>query len=112
MPLCLRQASGAVEQLPVEGFLLGAFGDATFGEQETVLAEGDALVLYTDGVDEARDAGGGFFGEERLKAAVAAAGDCSAEEIVAAIVAAVDEFAGAVDQADDLTLLVARRSEG
>ena len=64
---------------------------------------------YSDGVDEARDAEGGFFGEERLKAAVVAAGDCSAEEIVAAIVAAVDGFTVSVVQADDVTVLVAKR---
>ena len=108
-PLCRRRESGLVEELPVAGFLLGAFGGAEFGEQATVMAPGDALVLFTDGVDEARNAEGDFFGEQRLLAAVAAAGDCSAEEIAAAIVSAVDDFTGSVAQADDLTLVVAKR---
>ncbi len=109
-PFCLRRASGDVEELPVHGYLLGAFRDVSFSEEETLLAVGDALVLYTDGVNEARDAEGRFFGEERLKAAVAAAGDCSAEEIVQAIVSAVDKFTASVAQADDLTILVAKRA--
>jgi sigma-B regulation protein RsbU (phosphoserine phosphatase) len=108
-PLCLRRVSGEVEELPAQGYLLGAFGGVSFKEEETVLAVGDALVLYTDGISEARDGEGRFFGEERLKEAVAAAGDCSAEEIVQALVTAVDRFTGSVDQGDDLTLLVVKR---
>jgi len=108
-PLCLRRASGEVEELPAHGYLLGAFGGVSFSEEKTVLAVGDALVLYTDGINEARDGEGRFFGEERLKMAVAAAGDCSAEEIVKGVVTAVGDFTGAVDQADDMTLLVAKR---
>ncbi len=88
---------------------MGAFKGATFSEQEALLANGDALLLYTDGISEARDAQRGFFGEDRLKAAFAAAGNCHAEEIVRGLVTAVDKFTGSVDQADDLTLLVAKR---
>ncbi|MCA9950955.1 MAG: SpoIIE family protein phosphatase [Anaerolineales bacterium] len=109
-PLCLRRANGEVEVLPAKGSLLGAFWDAAYSEQETVLASGDALLLYTDGISEARDAQRGFFGEERLKIVFATAGECSAEEIVRGLVTAVDEFTGSVDQADDLTLLVAKRN--
>jgi serine phosphatase RsbU (regulator of sigma subunit) len=108
-PLCLRRESGTVDELPAKGYLLGAFRNVAFNEQETALAVGDVLLLYTDGVSEARDAEGRFFGEERLKTAVAAAGDCSAEEIVGGIVTAVTDFTGPVAQADDLTILVAKR---
>jgi sigma-B regulation protein RsbU (phosphoserine phosphatase) len=111
-PLCRRQRSGAVEELPASGYLLGAFADASFSEEETVLNEGDALVLYTDGVTEARNVEGRFFGEERLKSAVAAAGDCSAEELVQSIVSAVNSFSGTMQQTDDQTILVAKREAG
>jgi sigma-B regulation protein RsbU (phosphoserine phosphatase) len=80
-----------------------------FNEETTVLEVGDVLVLYTDGVSEARDAERGFFGEDRLKAAVAALRECSAEEIVRGIVTAVSDFTGSFAQADDLTILVAKR---
>lgn len=111
-PLCRRQRSGAVEELPASGYLLGAFADASFSEEETLLNEGDALVLYTDGVTEARDVEGRFFGEERLKSAVAAAGGCSAEELVQSIVSAVNSFSGTMQQTDDQTILVAKREAG
>ena len=111
-PLCLRRATADVEELPAHGYLLGAFAGVSFSEEGTVLEEGDALVLYTDGVSEARDAEGRFFGEERLKSAVAAAGDCSAEEIVGALVTAVGSFTGSIAQADDMTVVVAKRISG
>ena len=85
-PLCRRGASGQVEELPAQGYLLGAFGDVSFGEERTLLEPGDTLVLYTDGVSEARDGQGRFFGESRLKSAMAAAGDCPVEAMVEAIV--------------------------
>lgn len=108
-PLCLRQASGSVETLPAKGFLLGAFRDVACTEQTSTLAVGDVLLLYTDGVTEARDESGGFFGEERLKATIAAVGNGSAEEIVEGIVTAVSQFTGSRSQTDDLTILVAKR---
>ncbi len=109
-PLCRREESGEVEELPAQGYLLGAFGDAAFSVEETVLRMGDALVLYTDGVSEARDADGRFFGIERIKAAVSEAGAGDAAEIVRAIVSAVNSFSGAVSQTDDQTILVAKRT--
>lgn len=108
-PLCLRSARRVVEELPAPGYLLGAFRGIEFTEQETILDAGDVLVLYTDGVSEARDDERQFFGEERLKTAVLSAADRSAEEIVQVIVTAVTDFTGPVDQADDLTILVAKR---
>jgi serine phosphatase RsbU (regulator of sigma subunit) len=110
-PLCLRCTPGlVVEALLAPGFLLGAFRGMSFTEEETVLEPGDTLVLYTDGVTEARDADGRFFGEERLKSAVLFAGAGSAREMVQAIVTAVKEFTGPEEQADDLTILVAKRN--
>lgn len=108
-PLCLRRASGRVEELPAAGYLLGAFSDSTFELGETVLDEGDALVLYTDGISEARDGQRGFFGQERLETTIFATGVCQAQQMVEGIVGAVREFAGHVDQEDDLTLLVVKR---
>ena len=108
-PLCFRQASGEVEELPGQGYLLGAFADVSYENQEIDLNEGDALVMYTDGVTDARDAQRRFFGDERLKHAVAQAGDCSADEMAGALVTAVAGFSGPVPQTDDQTILVVKR---
>jgi serine phosphatase RsbU (regulator of sigma subunit) len=66
-PLVVRD-SGVVEPLVVaESMLLGLFVDAELCDREVELFPGDAVVLYTDGVIEARDPDGRQFGQERLE---------------------------------------------
>ena len=48
------------------GFLLGCFKDAFIIDEEITLKPGESITLYTDGITEARNADGEFFGEERL----------------------------------------------
>jgi serine phosphatase RsbU (regulator of sigma subunit) len=61
------RADGRVEELGLPGTLLGPFArEAVFENVSTELHEHDALVLYTDGVTEARAPDGSFFGEQRL----------------------------------------------
>ncbi|RIV41330.1 PP2C family protein-serine/threonine phosphatase [Micromonospora radicis] len=61
-PLVLR-SSGAVEQLPLSGMLIGVVPDPRVGQVTTRLAPGETCVLYSDGVTEAR---GGRRGTEQL----------------------------------------------
>jgi sigma-B regulation protein RsbU (phosphoserine phosphatase) len=63
-PMLLR-ASGEVESLSSGSVPLGVFADAVWKSRETKMGPGDRLLLYTDGVTEARD-GAEFFGKERL----------------------------------------------
>ena len=61
----------------MRGTLVGVEAEPVLEPVELELAAGDTLVLYTDGVVDARDAAGGRFGEARLREAVdAAAGGC------------------------------------
>jgi sigma-B regulation protein RsbU (phosphoserine phosphatase) len=108
-PLWLRVDSGKARWLAAPGFLLGAFADFELEEGAIDVAPGDLLAFYTDGVTEARSPGGGLFGEERLQAVVEAQAGASAQQLVDAIVAEVDAFAGDRPQADDLTLFVVKR---
>ncbi|MBA9006580.1 SpoIIE family protein phosphatase [Thermomonospora cellulosilytica] len=64
-PLVLRRG-GEVETVKVTGMFAGAFDDASFEERDVLLAPGDMLLLYTDGVTEARDDSGRMYGEQRL----------------------------------------------
>ena len=72
-----------------------------------VLEPGDTLVVCSDGVTEALSDDEEEYGEERLREAVVANRDRPVPELLAALQASVQRFAGAV-QSDDLTLLVAR----
>jgi len=64
------------------------------------------LVLYTDGVTEAANMKDEEYGIERMTAVVAASRNLPAQEIIAAIVADVGQFAGSRPQYDDITLMV------
>jgi serine phosphatase RsbU (regulator of sigma subunit) len=108
-PLWLRSASGEVQPLAARGIVLGVFNDIELEEREIEVAPGDMLVFYTDGVTEARGADGQMFDEERLRAAVASNPEASAQQVLQAIVEAVEAFVGDIPQSDDLTLFVIKR---
>jgi serine phosphatase RsbU (regulator of sigma subunit) len=73
------------------------------------LESGDCLLLYTDGLNESFSPGGELFGEERIIAALQSAQAESAERILQAIEDSLMAFVGDEVQADDLTMLLARR---
>jgi serine phosphatase RsbU (regulator of sigma subunit) len=108
-PLWLRSASGEVQLLAARGIVLGVFSDIELEEREIEVAPGDVLVFYTDGVTEARGSDGQMFDEERLRAAVASSPEASAQQVLQAIVEAVEAFVGDIPQSDDLTLFVIKR---
>lgn len=110
-PLLLR-ADGRMEVLHHGGLLLGVFDDPKLEEGHVRLLAGDRLVLYTDGVTEARDPGGDFFGEERLADYLRSIDpEWSAEEIASGVKDAVRTFVGGDDFEDDMTLVVLRVPE-
>ena len=100
-PMAIR-AGGEVEEVPVVGTMLGVSDDPELEESELMLLPGDALVLYTDGILDARHVSGERFGEERLRAVLADLKGAGAEEIARAIddaVSAHDPLAPADDRA-------------
>ena len=107
-PLVAR-ATGQIDRLDAPGPILGAFADGIFAEQTSVIEPGDAVLLYTDGLTEARNPDRHFYGEEALLATLGAARGGSAEAIKDSLVADVLAFRGDAEAFDDLTLLVARR---
>jgi len=111
-PPALLRVDGSVEWLREGGMILGFMPDTPFMRGEATLARGDLLVLYTDGVTEGADAANEQFGEQRLIASVRAAGASSSSELARRIVREVRSFEGAAGPADDITVLVVRRSGG
>jgi sigma-B regulation protein RsbU (phosphoserine phosphatase) len=101
-----RHGAGAIA---VEtGPPLGLEVDAAYPRADTQLAADEALVLFTDGVTEARDPEGGMYGEERLLAALAREGDPEPAALIAAVIADVTTFMRDAPLADDLTVLALR----
>jgi PAS domain S-box-containing protein len=107
-PLLVR-AGGRAEDVVVRGTLLGVEAEPVLEQISLELAPGDTLVLYTDGVVDARDPEGGRFGEERLRAAVDGAAGRSAEEVAAAVDGAVAAFEADLAR-DDRAIVVLRVS--
>lgn len=107
-PGMLRRApEGGVVRLSACGPLLGAVAGVTYTEETTTVASGDTIVLYTDGVTEARS-GNSFFGEARVEAALVPGG--TAAEVVDRLQSAVRRFVQA-DLRDDVAVLVVRLLE-
>ncbi|TVR90476.1 MAG: hypothetical protein EA416_11370 [Trueperaceae bacterium] len=113
-PPLVARADGSLERLPRTGILVGWDDAARYGVETVRLASGDALVLYTDGVTEARDERGREYGEERLVELVRehVAARRSAAAIVSALRTDLAGFVGQADAFDDATLLVALRRSG
>lgn len=83
-------------------------GAAPYPTAETQLTAGDVLSVTTDGVSEAQDTSGSLFGAERVtRSLFAMARNSDAAGVVSQLNAAVNEFAGGTEPADDLTILVA-----
>ncbi len=103
-PLLVSQGGGPLRALRAKGTLLGVFEDIRLDERELLLGPGDLMVLYTDGITEARR-GVEFFGLEGLREAVEASRGESVEAIAEGVIAAVEAFDASADR-DDLALVV------
>lgn len=105
LPALLTRDNGVVELGPT-GPLLGPL-DGEWQTAQTDLSEGGVLVVYTDGVTEARNSGKEEFGEERLTAVLAARAGEHPTTVVSTALDAVHDFAHG-DALDDLTIVAVR----
>jgi len=102
----LRTASGSCRFLEDGGIPLGIEPGHVYSEGAARLNSGDTLILYTDGITDARNRLGEDFGEERLVEMVERLPDrLSAEEIVREIEDELARFTGGAEQMDDITLV-------
>jgi sigma-B regulation protein RsbU (phosphoserine phosphatase) len=104
-PPILVRANGTVERLTEGGAVLGVFSHGTYDQGTTPVSSGDRLVLFTDGITEARNSRDEEFGEERLIDLTIANRACSAPALQARLAASVARFAPDGLQ-DDATLIV------
>ncbi|MEP6855244.1 MAG: SpoIIE family protein phosphatase [Pedococcus sp.] len=108
LPL-LRRSDGSVEEVGTSGLLLGVDPEATHTAVGIELGAGDMLVLFTDGVTEARDQDGNQFGDDRLSAVLGESGHRGAEATVQALVDAVARHVLASTHGrDDMAVLAIR----
>ena len=104
-PLLLRP-DGEVEEVALTGVPLGLLAERRYDETRLTLPPGAALVVATDGLEEAMDAGERELGRERLAQAVSRLAAGSARDVAQGLLAEVRRHRGAAEPSDDATVVV------
>lgn len=109
-PAVVVAPTGEVRLLEGTSPIIGAFPDLSYVDCTVEIGVEDTVLLYTDGVTEARDLSGAFFAEERLVAMLSSSGGADVSVLPSAVFAAVMEFSQG-RLTDDIALLAFRLSE-
>ncbi len=104
-------SGGRVETLSYSGLILGVLPGFGYEHHQRSLEPGDMLVVVSDGVTEATDDAGEFYGEERLSALLSSLHGRRACDVRDGIIGSVNEFSGPKGAGDDVTILVLRRKK-
>ncbi|MCL2193422.1 MAG: SpoIIE family protein phosphatase, partial [Treponema sp.] len=88
--------------------VLAAMEDTCYHCNQIQMEKGDMLFLYTDGIVEAEDANGAFYGKERMKAFLNANAQRPLREMLPSLRTDIATFAGKAEQSDDITMLAFR----
>ena len=105
----LRRSSGAVYRPEEGGIPIGVLATASYQVGATNLANGDWLVIFTDGVVEAMNAKGEEYGEPELIRVIDRGAALAPAELLKNLLAALDWFVGNTPQHDDITCLLLKR---
>ena len=90
--LLLRASTGDMETLDEQSGVVGAFKGMSYHDGHVTLGQGDRLVLYTDGVTEARSPSGAFFGEQGLHDAVMDEARGDFDDMLVRLLSRIDAF--------------------
>ena len=107
----LLSAAGA-RRLEIGGTVLGLFDDIAFDQDTVAMAPGDCLVVFSDGVTEARNPEGEEFGDDRLLACTAISWTSGPQAVLDALMSDVRRFCARAPSADDITVMVVRYDGG
>ncbi len=105
-PLLLRPSQSECRQLDAEGLILGVNKNVVFEEKTTTLFQGDLILLYTDGLTEAENANGEFFGIERVSDIFIQHSQQAPQEIIDALLEQLKHFCQSESFNDDITLMI------
>ena len=105
-PVLKRRSDPVVREVGGKGVILGRFPGGDFEEERIMLEPGDRLVLYTDGLAEARNNDIEQFGEDRLFELVSQGEELTADSLCESLIDAIESWAGGKPLEDDVTLVV------
>ncbi len=107
LPL-IKRANGTVHTVPDSHGPIMGVREGEYGESLIELGPGDTLLVYTDGVTEAMDVEGQFYSDQRLVNVLQSIDLPTAESMLKAVRASVDDFSLGAEQADDITMIALR----
>ena len=107
-----RSATGKIERLVSDLYALGMFDFASFQSSPLCLHQGDVLVVYSDGLTDARNQQDEMFGEERLLTLIRQQAPSGSQELEQKLLKAIQEFTQDVPQTDDITFVVVEKYLG
>jgi phosphoserine phosphatase RsbU/P len=105
-PALLIHKDGIIENLDSKGVLLGIYKNDEFEEKEVQLVSKDKLILYTDGILEARNKANDTFGLDRFKDFLHKNMNKSIQEIKTLLFEEIIKFSGTTEASDDQTLVI------
>jgi len=109
-PLLLSPCQTECRQLDADGLILGVRKNVVFEEKTTTLSPGDLILLYTDGLIEAENANGEFFGLKRVSDILIQHALQSPQAIIDALLKQLKQFCCCKSFNDDITLMVFKRN--
>lgn len=105
------QKGKPVDQLRGTGMALGVMEEASWQQKIVKFSPGDILLLYTDGVTEAENLFGNFYGEQRILEVLRSRRDQTAQAIQNALLEDVHKFIGKAPKTDDIAIMVVARKK-
>lgn len=103
--LICREKDGFLE-LDADGIIFGVMNGLVFEEKSLLLKEGDLVCFYTDGITEARNEAGDFFGLERLCRLISSQKNRQPQQIIDAVMEEIKIFGGSTSMQDDISIII------
>ncbi|CAA9889384.1 Phosphoserine phosphatase RsbU [Candidatus Methylobacter favarea] len=108
-PLLLRSLQSECTQLDADGLILGIRENVVFEEKKTSLSQGDLILFYTDGLTEAENVQGEFFGIKRVSEIFIRYAHQGPQAIIDALLEQLKQFCQSESFKDDVTLMIFKR---
>jgi sigma-B regulation protein RsbU (phosphoserine phosphatase) len=108
-PPILIKADGTHQLLDSTGIPIGVFAGFSWSKNSITLDSGDRIIIFTDGIPEATDAGGNLYSDERLEAFVVERRLDAIAALTTALISDVSKFVGEAPRSDDITLVCLER---
>ncbi|MEP0821401.1 MAG: SpoIIE family protein phosphatase [Ignavibacterium sp.] len=110
-PFLYHAKDESIEVLEPTGQVMGPFPEEKYVVENSYLDPGDVLLMYTDGISEARDVSGEVYGEERIQQKLKDTASQTAEQICVGLLDDVQRFARGSEETDDRTIVVVKRRQ-